>query len=350
MQECFFLRVLIFHVPIRFVSLAMPSCSLQCVFLRLFFGSMACGSPTQNQENAERGSPGKCAAHHRTDRARNDNNAHMGPIPLRGDGGTLTAQDRDEIYARTGVSCSVRFRPQWRERCLSLSGPSEWLTEARRMANERIAANGTEGGRRVSPDELATNLAALQHSTERSNQWFSNQIGELHHGLQQLSASNVQQLKDLQLQLDQLAAAVRGGLIAANEARQIAERKSKSKKKRKSKSPRASRDVTKPSQQRERSHEPEKKLKSTSHKPKMEKEEAAASSSDDATETPSETEEKTEEKSELAQPVKPNEEACSPTSRADVTGLHFLACFLFCNYVKLVSHLYTSCVFQCLCL
>ena len=86
------------------------------------------------------------AARQRSDRAFDDNNAHMGPLPLR-DGGTLTAQDRDDIYRRTGVSCSVRYRPQWQERCLSLSGPSAWLSEARRLADERIAANGREGGR-----------------------------------------------------------------------------------------------------------------------------------------------------------------------------------------------------------
>lgn len=171
-----------------------------------------------------------CAAR-RADRAQHDdNNAHMGPIPLR-DGGTLTAKDRDDIFARTGVSCSVRFRPQWQERCLSLSGPSQWLSEARRMADERIAANGTEGGRHPSPEETARNLTALRHDMDRNNQWYTNQIGQLSHGLQQLTATNARQLSDLQLQLHQLAVAVQAGVQTANQALQLAEKRAKSKKK-----------------------------------------------------------------------------------------------------------------------
>lgn len=73
--------------------------------------------------------------------------AHMGPIPLQG-GGTLTAEDRARILSATGCSAVVRFRQQWGQRCLSISGPAERLSEARRLSDEAIRANGEEGGRR----------------------------------------------------------------------------------------------------------------------------------------------------------------------------------------------------------
>ena len=73
--------------------------------------------------------------------------AHMGPIPLQG-GGTLTAEDRARILSATGCSAVVRFRQQWGQRCLSSSGPAERLSEARRLWDEAIRAQGEEGGRR----------------------------------------------------------------------------------------------------------------------------------------------------------------------------------------------------------
>ncbi|CAK9037144.1 MBD domain-containing protein [Durusdinium trenchii] len=72
--------------------------------------------------------------------------AHMGPIPLP-DGGTLTADDRARIQAEHAVSAAVRFRQQWGQRCLSLSGPPERLAAAKKLAEELIRKNGTEGGR-----------------------------------------------------------------------------------------------------------------------------------------------------------------------------------------------------------
>ena len=335
------------------------------VFPGVFLAQRRAARPRKNQKSTKRGSPDMCAAHERTARARHDdNNAHMGPIPLRA-GGTLTAQDRDDIYARTGVSCSVRFRPQWQERCLSLSGPSQWLSEARRLADERIAANGQDGGRRPSPEELAANLTALRHEMDRNNQWYMHQIGQINHGLQQLT-TNAQQLSDLQVQMNQLAAAVAAGVQTANEARQVAERRD-------CKSPRQTKqDAAKRLQQRDDGQEPEKKMKNNASETppaKMTKEEASSSSA--STPTSADTKglkghqaeennegktvktEETEGKSDLAKPVGPT----SPTSPARshtaerVTGLHFLTCCsLFCNYAKLVSQVYTSCVFHCLCL
>lgn len=46
--------------------------------------------------------------------------AHLGPIPLRGGQGTLTARDKEQIYQPTGCSAAVRFRQQWGERCLTI--------------------------------------------------------------------------------------------------------------------------------------------------------------------------------------------------------------------------------------
>lgn len=76
--------------------------------------------------------------------------AHMGPFPLP-NGGTLTAQDREAIYNATYVSASVRWRQQWNQRCLSLSGPAGQLETAKAMAYAKIEEHGTEGGRRSEP-------------------------------------------------------------------------------------------------------------------------------------------------------------------------------------------------------
>ena len=57
----------------------------------------------------------------------------MGPIPLRGGCGTLIADDLAEILQATGVSASVRWRQQRGERCLSLSGPAESLSVAKKQ-------------------------------------------------------------------------------------------------------------------------------------------------------------------------------------------------------------------------
>lgn len=96
----------------------------------------------------------------------------MGPIPLRG-GGTLTAEQRNNIWYHTGVSASVRYRQQWSARCLSLAGPAEKLSEAKRMADEYIRANGTEGGRAPDPSEVQQEVNRV--ATTQTTMWASMQ-------------------------------------------------------------------------------------------------------------------------------------------------------------------------------
>ena len=55
--------------------------------------------------------------------------AHMGPLPL-----AEGASDREAIFKETGVSGGVRYRQQWGQRCLSLSGPAEKLPAAKILA------------------------------------------------------------------------------------------------------------------------------------------------------------------------------------------------------------------------
>lgn len=158
----------------------------------------------------------------RSTRAGSSEDAHMGPIPLKG-GRTLTAADRDDIYARTGVSCAVRYRAQWQERCLSLSGPAAWLTEAKRLADEKIKANGNEGGRRGPPvEELAADMAKMKQSVESWNSWTASQIGELQHNVYQLGAGNEKLIQGLQQQVNQMATTVSAALQVAEEARSMA--------------------------------------------------------------------------------------------------------------------------------
>eukprot|EP00438_Fugacium_kawagutii_P006100 Skav203137 [mRNA] locus=scaffold2505:1352:2185:- [translate_table: standard] len=106
----------------------------------------------------------------------------MGPIPLRGNAGTLTSEDRSRIWHATGVSASVRWRQQWGARCLTLNGPAEKLTEAKRMADEAIRANGTEGGRAPDPQETlqrVNQVASSQNSMWTSMQAMSGRIAVL---------------------------------------------------------------------------------------------------------------------------------------------------------------------------
>ena len=96
---------------------------------------------------------------------------HLGPLQLPGDGsGTLLATDRQEIHDATGVSAAVRFRDSWGCRMLTLSGPPDHLTEAKRMAVSRILASQR---REAESQELADvkerlgaaelKISALQH-------------------------------------------------------------------------------------------------------------------------------------------------------------------------------------------
>ena len=112
------------------------------------------------------------------------NEAHMGPLRLPGGQGTLTARDRDDIWERYWVSASVRWRAQWAERCLSLSGDAGSLNAAKDMAMERIAQHGTEGGRASEPT-AGPQLQALQTQVHQLDQYVRNHHSLLQHLTQQ---------------------------------------------------------------------------------------------------------------------------------------------------------------------
>ena len=59
------------------------------------------------------------------------------------------AQRALEINEKTGCSASVRYRKQWDERALTVTGPPAKLEEAVHMAQELIKRNGINGGRRT---------------------------------------------------------------------------------------------------------------------------------------------------------------------------------------------------------
>ena len=72
---------------------------------------------------------------------------------------TLTKPERDDIYKKTGVSASIRARPQWQGmRGLTLTGPSKKIDEAFRMADKiiRETAGGPKGLKSTAPDTAAT--------------------------------------------------------------------------------------------------------------------------------------------------------------------------------------------------
>ena len=88
----------------------------------------------------------------------------MGPLPLPSGNGTLTAADRDRIRQQTGVLACVRWRAQWQQRCLTLSGPPSRLEQAKALAEECIRMNGEEGGRAsesVQPQATSSQMAAV---------------------------------------------------------------------------------------------------------------------------------------------------------------------------------------------
>lgn len=130
------------------------------------------------------------------------NEAHMGPYPLGKDGGTLTASDRSEIFRKTGCSASVRYRQQWGERCLSISGPASWLAEAKRLAEAAIAQNGTEYGR-AEPATSSTSAGQLEELRTRvdwlngQQTYYNNQIWAIRGELQQMATKMEHQLQGL---------------------------------------------------------------------------------------------------------------------------------------------------------
>ena len=115
------------------------------------------------------------------DGAHQSGEAHMGPIPLGPQGGTLTARDRDDIWHAFRVSAAVRWRQQWDQRCLTLNGPAEYLQRARDMALERIHASGQEGGRAQDPTTtaLSNDIADLKGRTEFLKTGMDNLMAEV---------------------------------------------------------------------------------------------------------------------------------------------------------------------------
>ena len=64
----------------------------------------------------------------------------LGPLKLPGTGftGTLVASDRDYIYGKTWCSAVVRQRKHQGQRYLTVTGPAEWVNEARQIADMLI--------------------------------------------------------------------------------------------------------------------------------------------------------------------------------------------------------------------
>ena len=92
--------------------------------------------------------------------------AHMGPLMLPNGAGTLTAADRDTTWQQFQVSASVRWRAQWGERRLSLSGL------------QMIAAHGTEGGR-AAPGPTQQEFQQLERQAAAMQQHLTHQQGLL---------------------------------------------------------------------------------------------------------------------------------------------------------------------------
>ena len=102
----------------------------------------------------------------------------MGPLRLPNGAGTLTAADRDTIWQQFQVSASVRWRAQWGERCLSLSGPPRQLEDAKNMALQMIVAHGTEGGR-AAPGPTQQEFQQLERQAAAMQQQLTHQQGLL---------------------------------------------------------------------------------------------------------------------------------------------------------------------------
>ena len=124
-----------------------------------------------------------------------EGDAHMGPIPLPGNQGTLTSADRNKIWHETGVSATVRWRQQWQARCLSLAGPASKLTRAKEMADAAILANGVEGGRAQAREDALQNqvnqMAAATTTMWQQLQLLTGRVAQLEGQL--LAACNAMQ-------------------------------------------------------------------------------------------------------------------------------------------------------------
>ena len=82
------------------------------------------------------------------------------------------------IWQQFQVSASVRWRAQWGESCLSLSGPPRQLEDAKNMALQMIAAHGTEGGR-AAPGPAQQEFQQLERQAAAMQQQLTHQQGLL---------------------------------------------------------------------------------------------------------------------------------------------------------------------------
>ena len=122
----------------------------------------------------------------------------MGPLALPGDGtGTLSSEDRADILDRTGVSAAVRYRKSYGFRALTLSGPAEGLTEARRLATQYIlqSQEAQEEHREEEPpaasSDLAEKVRALEQANETTQQHLQTLAGQVGWLLQRVPVAPV---------------------------------------------------------------------------------------------------------------------------------------------------------------
>ena len=85
--------------------------------------------------------------------------------------GTLTSAQRAEILEATQCSAAIRERGQWGSRMLTVSGPAGRLEEAMQMAKDKVAANGSTGGRKAGTEEEWESSRWGGGSKRRASSW-----------------------------------------------------------------------------------------------------------------------------------------------------------------------------------
>ena len=157
----------------------------------------------------------------------------MGPFPLE-NGGTLKSEDRQKILQATGVSASARWRQQWQQRCLSLSGPASGKEEAKQMAYRAIEAHGTEGGGAPEPKDApapkqeAQSSKAANASTADDVKALWQEVFKLqweNHGLTQTVHCQTHELQSLRLNLEGMRGHLHGHIAAATQHAAMVDRR-----------------------------------------------------------------------------------------------------------------------------
>lgn len=100
---------------------------------------------------------------------------HLGPLPLPLEGGvgTVSADDRAEIFRETGCSVCVRERKQWGGRRLTISGPPGQLERAHALAIQAVLRNGATGGRRDPREPMQREAPPLSERAWQAGQsWY----------------------------------------------------------------------------------------------------------------------------------------------------------------------------------